>query len=69
MIRELPNQLINQSRRHKRAAAKIRTNVFTFRQLPGELQSNSTTQTTRGGGPKASASGIQLGWSTLEFDR
>lgn len=58
LIRESPNQLINQSRRHMRTAAKICAKVLKFRLLPGEGQSNPKTQTTRGGGLIASASGI-----------
>jgi hypothetical protein len=58
LIRESPNQLINQSRKHRRAAAKIRVRCFKFRLLPGEGQSNPKTQTSRGGGLIASASGI-----------
>jgi hypothetical protein len=58
LISKSPNRLINQSSRHRRAAAKIRADRFKFRLLPGEWQSNPTTQTTRGGGPNAAASGI-----------
>jgi hypothetical protein len=58
-IRESPNQLINQSRRHPlRTAGKQRQEPFKFRLLPGEWQSNPKTQATRGGGLTAFASGI-----------
>lgn len=64
------NQRITQSTNQpiKKASAqrsdRFRAKLIEFRLLPGEGQSNPKTQTTRGGGRKSSASGMEGRGST-----
>lgn len=58
LIRESPNQLINQSRRHPHRTATKARKRFRISPVAGRMAEQPKTQTTRGGGLTASASGI-----------